>query len=229
MLKAIVFDFDGIVADSEPLHHEAFRRMTAPMGLDISYGTYAEKYLGYDDRDFFRVVLRELGRCDEAADNERIAVLCQEKQEVFEAVVSEGVAAIPGVLELIEEAKSAMPVAVASGATRRDIEMILSRLSLEGVFAPIVTADDVQQSKPHPQTYRLAASGVAARHPELGIEPGDCLAIEDSAPGLESALGAGLMTLGVGTTGPVSALHRANRAVASFEGVTLETLRAWFG
>ncbi len=228
-LKAIVFDFDGIVADSEPLHCEAFRRMVEPWGVTFTFDEYAARYMGYDDRDFFRVTLKELGRGPEANDAARIEALCVEKQDLFEKVVEEGVEAVPGVLRLIEEAQAVMPLAVASGATRRDIALIVDRLGLNGCFDPIVTADDVARSKPHPETYRLAAEGLARRHPDGAIGPDTCLAIEDTAIGIRSARTAGLLTLGVATTSPIASLNEAHRTVPNFAAVSLDMLREWFG
>jgi beta-phosphoglucomutase len=228
-LKAIVFDFDGIVADSEPLHCEAFRRMVEPWGVTFTFEEYAVRYMGYDDRDFFRVTLQELGRGGEANDSDRIEALSMAKQRVFEKVVEEGVEAVPGVLPLIGEVQAVMPLAVASGATRRDIELIVDRLGLHGCFDPIVTADDVAKSKPHPETYALAADGLAQRHPDRGIRLDTCLAIEDTPIGIRSARAAGLLTLGVATTSPLASLNEAHRAVPSFAEVSLEKLRDWFG
>ena len=229
MLKAIVFDFDGVIVDSEPLHFAAFLETFQPFGVSFDYAEYLERFVGYDDRDVARIVLAELaGRGDEADNADRLAELCRHKQEAFERIVAEGAKPIPGALELIAEAARTRPLAVASGATRRDIELILSQLGLEGRFAPIVTADDVSRSKPDPETYRLAVEGLAARHPAAGIEPATTLAIEDTSTGLAAARAAGLQTLGVATTESHNSLHLAHRAVESLTEVDMATLEQWF-
>lgn len=122
-----------------------------------------------------------------------------------------------------------MPIAIASGATRLDIELMLEGLGLRERFELIVSANDVSVSKPHPQTYARAAEQLAAMHPGLGLRPGECLAIEDTAAGIESATGAGLLTLGLTTTGPAETLHRAMRVVPNLTGVTIDQLRRWYG
>ncbi len=230
MLDAIVFDFDGVIVDSEPLHFAAFLETVRPMGVRFDYAQYLEHYVGYDDRDVIRIILGEvLGRPEEAADPQRIADLCHSKQLAFEAIVAQGARPIPGALELIASAKGKLPLAIASGATRRDIELILDQLGIQEVFDPIVTADDVEKSKPHPQTYSAAVDGLAQRHPDRSIDPSRSLAIEDTPTGLASARAAGLKTLGVATTGPQSSLHLAHRAVESLTEVDLDTLEKWFG
>lgn len=230
MLKAIVFDFDGVIVDSEPLHYRAFLRIARTLGVDFSYDEYLEKYIGYDDRDAFRAMLKlPTGVEGAKADQDRVSKLVEAKADAFEAVVGEGIETIPGTVELIREAGAAMPIAIASGATRRDIDLILRRLGLESLFRTIVTADLVARSKPDPESYAMAVRLLGERHAGEGISPGHCLSIEDTAAGIESARGAGLMTLGLASSGPAAKLHRAHRVVPSMKGVDLARIRAWFG
>lgn len=225
MLKAIVFDFDGVVVDSEPLHYRAFIEVGRGIGVAFDYDYYLNHYIGYDDRDAFRAILSSASL---PADDARIAGLCHQKKIAFENLVNQGAAAIPGAVQLIDEAHGQLPIAIGSGATSFDIELMLQALGRRESFDVIVSADHVTRSKPDPATYRMAAEQLAARHPELGLTPGECLAIEDTAAGIESARGAGLLTLGITTTGPASALTRAHRVEPGLQGVTLEKLREWF-
>jgi beta-phosphoglucomutase len=225
MLKAIIFDFDGVIVDSEPVHFRAFQEVARSFGFGFDYRHYLEHYIGFDDRDGFRHMLREAGRPAEEA---RVRELCEAKQEVFERMVGEGVPMIPGARDLIEEASSQLPIAIASGATRADIELVLAGLKLRDRFALIVSADDVASSKPHPLTYALAAERLAAANPAAGLEPRACLAIEDTAAGVASARGAGLRTLGLTTTGPAEKLREADRVIDDLAGVTLGQLGAWY-
>lgn len=101
MLKAIVFDFDGVVVDSEPLHYRGFLEVAQSMGFTFDYETYLRQYVGFDDRDGFRHILREMGH---PVDERRVLELCAAKQVVIERLVREGVPMIPGARELIEEA-----------------------------------------------------------------------------------------------------------------------------
>lgn len=225
MFKAIVFDFDGVVVDSEPLHYRAFLQVGKGIGVAFDYAHYLRHYIGFDDRDAFRVMLASVGLPAEEA---HVAELCRQKKTAFEGLVNQGAAAIPGAVDLIDEAYGQIPIAIGSGATAFDIELMLKGLGRRDRFEVIVSADDVYRSKPDPATYRLAVDKLAAKHPGLNLTPGDCLAIEDTAAGIESARGAGLMTLGITTTGPASALTRAGRVEQGLQGVTMSLLRQWF-
>jgi len=163
-----------------------------------------------------------------AVEPARLAELCRAKGDAFAAVVEEGVEPIAGMPDLVRSAAARLPIAIASGATRSDIDLILGKLKLADCFAIIVTADDVAKSKPDPASYRLAVQRLAQRHPELNLQPGECLAIEDTAAGVQSARGAGLMTLGLATTSGAAALHHAQRVIDSGRGLTVEQLRQWF-
>lgn len=226
MLKAIIFDFDGVVVDSEPVHYKAFMEIGKDLGVAFDYQHYLRHYIGYDDRDAIRAMLIEAGM---PTDDAHIAELKKTKQVAFENLVNQGAAAIPGAVELIDEAHSHIPIAIASGATTLDIELMLKSLNRLDRFEIIVSADHVRRSKPDPTTYRMAYEKLAEKHPEQALLPENCLAIEDTAAGIESANGAGLLTLGITTTGPAAALSRANRVEAGLEGLTLATLRTWFG
>lgn len=229
MLKAVVFDFDGVLVDSEPLHYRAFRRIAQRFGVDFTYGQYLERYVGFDDRDGFRAILVEAGQADRATDRAQVARLCAAKARAFEDAVEEGIRAFPGAIELVRELHPRLPLAIASGATRRDIEIVLGKLDLMAKFDPVISADDVEHSKPDPQTYVLAVRGLAARRPDLHIQPQECLAIEDTQAGLEAARQAGLMTLGVDTSGQgLTRMGLADRVLPSLQGVGWEKLRTWY-
>jgi len=142
--------------------------------------------------------------------------------------VGQGVEPIAGVIDLISDIGQQAPIAIASGATRRDIDLVLDKLALTQRFDPIITANDVQRSKPDPATYTRAVNGLAARRPELAIQSHQCLAIEDTPAGIESAKRAGLKTLGVATTYPSEKLRIADRVVQTMESVTFDQLCDWF-
>ena len=234
MLQAIVFDFDGVLVDSEPLHYQAFLDVARPMGVTFDYDHYRHELIGYDDRDVFRILLAHGDMSVPPSDEEpTLRRLIGEKQQAFEALVrAGGVEAVPGALELLREAAGEMPVAIASGATRADIELITQSLGVRDLFDAVVTADDVQRSKPDPATYALAVRRLSERGAAGAerLEAATCLAIEDTAAGIESARGAGLMTLGVTTTGPAGVLQHARRVHEGegLAGVTLAKLREWY-
>lgn len=233
MIKAIVFDFDGVIVDSEPLHYRAFLQTAQSQGVpvDFDYDEYLRKYVGYDDRDGFRAMIESVDtRAVAAADfPTKLKHLCDRKEHVFKEIVDAGFETIPGVLDFIAGLPRDLPIAIASGATRADIELILGKLGIKPRFSAIVTASDVARSKPDPQTYRAAFAGLQKKFNDGDLQPKHVVAIEDTAAGIESARGAGLHTLGLTTTTDGSGLGRASRVIKSLVGLNLEQVQKWFG
>ena len=221
MLDAVIFDFDGIIVDTEPLHYKAFQELLVPRGLGYSWEEYLERYLGFDDRDAFRESFRTAGRPLSA---EELKALMDGKAQAFLRAVSAGVAPYPGVVELIRSISGTLPLALCSGALRGDIDPILSQLDLVGAFDTLVTADEVAASKPDPESYRLALQRLQELFPGR-IEPARSLAIEDTPAGILSATGAGLRVLAVTNSYPEERLSGACRVVDSLAGIDLEGLR----
>ena len=221
MLKAVVFDFDGIIVDSEPLHYRAFQKILEPLGAGFSWAQYTEKYMGYDDRDAFREAFRVAAL---PLTDHKLAEIISLKASLFQEVASEGVSSYPGVIQLIKSISGVIPLAVCSGALRSDILPVLEMLSIQDCFDCIVTADDVAASKPDPASYQLAINQLQLLFPKHGITPSDSLAIEDTPAGISSAKGAGLKVLSVTNSYPATDLTSADMVVASLAGVTRETL-----
>jgi beta-phosphoglucomutase len=221
MLDAVIFDFDGIIVDTEPLHYKAFQELLVPLGLGYSWEEYLERYLGFDDRDAFREAFRAGGRTLAAPE---LKSLMDGKAEAFLRIVSVGVAPYPGVVELIRSISGTLPLALCSGALRGDIDPILAQLDLVGAFDALVTADEVAASKPDPESYRLAVQRLQALFPGR-VDPARSLAIEDTPAGIVSATGAGLRVLAVTNSYPKERLTGACRVVVSLAGVDLEGLR----
>lgn len=209
MLLSVIFDFDGIIVDSERLHWTAFNRVLKPLGKTISWAEYTKTFIGFDDRDTFRHAFPELGKAE-------VVALIKKKAAAFQDLLeSDGAAALPGSVELIKHLSGQIPIAICSGALRADILPILGGLGIEKAFDIIVTADDTHISKPDPAPYKLAAK-------KLGVTSG--LAIEDTPAGIASAKGAGLKVLAVTNSYPAEALTQADAVVASLEGLTFEKL-----
>ena len=227
-MKAIVFDFDGVVFDSEPVHFQAFLMVSKGLGVEFDYQKYLQDFIGFDDRDAFRVMLDMIGY--EGDRTAKVAELCDQKQDAFESLVKAGVAKpIEGVMDFVKQVRDAgVPFAVASGATRLDIELMLDSIGMRDVFNVIVTADDVAVSKPHPETYEKAVAKLAEKHPEKGLVTKRCIAIEDTATGIKSAKAAGLQVLGITTSYESDRLHEAHRVIDRFEEISPEILKSWF-
>lgn len=204
MLKSVIFDFDGIIVDTEPYHHQAFMEVLQPYGISCSWEEYLELYAGFDDRDALRAFFAHAGR---RVSKTHLSGLLAAKAEAFAAIVSGGVTPYPGVLGLIRTLAYDLPLGLCSGAVRSDILPILSQIGLDNVFQVIVTADDVPVSKPDPRCYRLALQRLDGLSPHLGINGPSCLAIEDTPTGIAAARGAGLPVLAITNNYPAERLQ----------------------
>lgn len=222
MLSAVIFDFDGVIVDTEPLHYKAFQEILMPRGLGYSWEEYLDRYIGFDDRDAFREAFNAGGeRIDERVLRDAI----DEKARAFLRAIASGVEPYPGVIPLIRSLAGNLPLALCSGALPSDIHPILKQLGIDGAFDIIVTAADVRASKPDPESYLLAVARLKDAFPGNGIVPGNCLAIEDTPAGIASASGAGLNVLAVTNSYPEENLTGANRVVTSLAGIDAEGLR----
>jgi beta-phosphoglucomutase len=225
MLSAVIFDFDGIIVDTEPLHYKAFQEILAPLGLGYSWDEYLRCYIGFDDRDAFREAFSRGGG---QVDEQRLRDLIDEKAGAFQRAIASGVEPYPGVISLIRSIAGNLPLALCSGALPSDIHPILKQLGIDNAFDVIVTATDVQASKPAPESYLLAVARLRTLFPENGIVAGNCLAIEDTPAGIASAGGADLKVLAVTNSYPGESLGGADKVVSSLVGIDLEGLRLLF-
>ena len=215
-MRGVVFDFDGVLADSEPLHLAACQQVFASVGVELSREEYYAKYLGYDDPTMFRVLAAERGW---EFDRKQIEALIAEKARVFDAIIESRDVLYPGAAECIERLAREFPLGIASGALRHEIEMILRRAGLDRHIRFIVASGDTPQSKPAPDPYARAAQ----LHQ---LPPSACVAIEDSRWGIESAKSAGLKCVGITNTYPAAELSRADRVIASLDEFTADLIRA---
>ena len=218
-LQAIVFDFDGVIANSEPLHLRAFQQALADRRLTLTTQDYYSRYLGYDDDGVFRHVAHDRGV--ELTDDE-IAGLVARKGEHIQALLSAGEVLFPGAASFIRHAAAAVPVAIASGAQRHEIEAILEATGLRDHFAVIVAAGDTVRGKPAPDPYARAFQVLQRSNASLVQDR--CAAIEDSRWGLESARGAGLRCVAVMNSYPASELPGAELIVEGLNTLTLDML-----
>jgi len=212
MISGILFDFDGIIVDSERLHWKAFNVVFKLQSLTVSWGQYLEYYVGFDDRGTFRYALPNI-------DDGELKKLIAQKAAAFQKVLrDEGATALPGSVDLIKHLSGRLPLAICSGALHEDIDPIIGSLGIAEAFDTIVTADETHISKPDPAPYRLAMQ-------QLGVTGG--LAIEDTPAGIASAKGAGLQVLAVTNSYEREFLTEADVVVDSLEGLTLEKLNAF--
>jgi len=214
-LRAIVFDFDGVIANSEPLHFRVFSDVLAAEGLPLSEHDYYDRYLGFDDVGVFRAVGVATTRIDDLVKQKavRLAALERDVSILF-----------PGAAAAIRRLAASVPLAIASGAIGAEIRRVLERERLAQYFVAVVSAEDTLQSKPAPDPYLRA---VARLDEACGghLSARECVAIEDSRWGLESARTAGLRTVGITHTYTARTLE-ADLVVDALERLEIGSLRS---
>jgi beta-phosphoglucomutase-like phosphatase (HAD superfamily) len=222
VIRAVVFDFDGVIANSEPLHFRGFRDVLATESIALTEAEYYDRYLGYNDERAFREIGAERGR---RWDEQAIGSLIARKAAVMEELEQHESILFPGAREAIERLAGMCPLAIASGALRSEIERALEREGLKDHFMVIVSADDGGASKPAPDPYLRAVERLSKTGAESEpLRPSDCVAVEDSPWGLASARAAGLFTIGVTHTYTRDGLAQADVVLDTLDTLTWEML-----
>jgi beta-phosphoglucomutase len=219
-LQAVIFDFDGVIADSEPLHLRAFQQALAEEGIALDRAEYFTRYLGYDDVGMFAALARDRAL---AMSDRHITELVARKGKKLQTMLNGGEVLFPGAAGFIRAAAAAVPIAIASGALRHEIVEIIEGAGLEDLFTTIVASGDTPESKPSPAPYLLAFKQLQQASGS-NLDPERCVAIEDSVWGLESARGAGLRCVGVTTSYAADQLTGAELVVDGLRALTIPAL-----
>lgn len=220
-VRAVVFDFDGVIANSEPLHFAAYRDVLAAEDVTLTESDYYERYLGFDDERAFEAIASDRGR---VWDKTAITRLTERKAAILEQMEQGRSILFPGAREAIERLAGVCALAIASGALRSEIERVLEREHLARHFQTIVSGDDGIASKPSPDPYLRVVERLA-RETGRPLAASECVAVEDSPWGIESAHGAGLRTVAISHTYSVNALGTADGVIAHLDQLTWEFLR----
>ncbi|HKY19625.1 MAG TPA: HAD family phosphatase [Vicinamibacterales bacterium] len=219
MLQAVFFDFDGVIADSEPLHLRAYQAVLRRDGINLDRSDYYGRYLGYDDVGLFQALAKDRGI---ALKDETIDTWIAAKSRIVEEMLSNDSVLFPGAASCITMFAERVPLAIASGALEPEIALVLEQAGLRGCFTAIASASDGVRGKPAPDLYLLAIAKLRER---LGnhttLDPASCIAIEDSHWGLEAAAKAGLRCVAITNTYPASELGSADLIVERLSDLTL--------
>lgn len=223
MLRALVFDFDGVVVDSEPIILKLTQEMAAQEGWSVSADEYYGEYLALDDRGIVEHLYRSHGRpVDPRQRDERVAW----KARAYKKIIRQGLPPFPGAVDFIRRAAARFPLAIASGSLRAEIEHLLEALKLRDVFRLIVSAEDTLRSKPDPEIYLKALSQLQALadFQPLKLRASECLAIEDAPGGILAARAAGFRCLALAHSRPRQDLQRAEWVFNGFQEVDLDKI-----
>jgi len=216
--RAVVLDFNGTVSDDEPLLAELFVEIFGEIGIEVTEERYFGEFAGYSDPEIVERVLAAAGRPDPAVGRRLLA----RRTELYLARAGSGETVHPAVAACVREIADRVPVAVASGAVRAEVEAVLDGVGLRSLLAAVVTADDVARGKPDPEGYRIALD-------RLGVRGADALSFEDTHFGVMAALAAGMRCIGVGATMSADRLRDAGaEAVVARLDWSIPTVRGLF-
>jgi len=226
MIRAIIFDFNGVLIDDEHLHFELFRDVVATRGVTLTDAMYHETYLGYDDRRCFEEVLKDAGQPAAASELDR---LIAEKAALYQERAAGGLRIFPGAAESLASLADRWPVAINSGALRPEIVLALGQMGVLDRVTAIVSAEDTKYCKPDPEGYELALDALRSAHGD-DIEAGHCLVIEDSLAGIQAGKGAGMWVVGVSNTYSDPELRGAgaDAVISGLEDFSPESIRRLF-
>lgn len=227
MLKAIIFDFNGVILDDEPLHFKAMQETAATLGIDLTREAYWEKYLPLDDRECLEAICRDHAIHLNAEQRTR---LLEFKTASYNRLLQNRFPIFPGAVQFIQSAAQRYPLALASGARREEIETTLQATGLNRYFIVKVASEDFTLGKPHPQSFILALKMLNTTLNRMSdpIRPGECLVIEDSIGGVAGARAAGMKCLAVSNSYPSEKLQEANGVVRSLNELHVDGLTALF-
>ncbi|MDX2212784.1 MAG: HAD family phosphatase [Oculatellaceae cyanobacterium bins.114] len=229
MLKAVLFDFNGIIINDEPLHQKLIDQLLIEENLRPKPEEYWQTCVGRSDRACLTDLLTQRGRVvTDKYLNDLIARKSRAYQQQLQAI--DKLPIYPGLTDLIFQLRSSqIKMAVVSGAVRAEIELVLERSQLAQHFSVIVAGDEITQSKPEPEGYLLAVKRLNQQFPDLLLQPNECLAIEDTFAGIEAAKRAGIQVVGVANTYPFHMMQRqANWAVDYLMELELDRIRDRF-
>jgi beta-phosphoglucomutase len=226
-VRAVIFDFNGVIVDDEPIHMRLYREVLAEEGAPITEREYRERYLGMDDRGIFAAALRDRGLGERAAADGYVAALVERKAGRYLRAIEREARPVAGAIDLVRAcaARTAGRIAVVSGALRQEIDAVLRAFEVRDLFPVVIAQDDMTHGKPDPEGFLRGLAALGRLEP-IGLAAREVAVIEDSVPGVIAARRAGMRCLGVTTSCPADALRRAGagRVVATLEALDPATL-----
>ncbi|MEA2709189.1 MAG: beta-phosphoglucomutase [Phycisphaerales bacterium] len=212
---AVLFDFDGVLCNSEPLHFFAFQEVLAAEKIELTEAEYYNEMLGFDDKGAFKHVFAMKGR--ELDPKTFLRVMTRKSEVMMDLIRRRKFKPLPGVEEFVRGLWRHCPLAICSGALREEIEAMLEGLSLRDCFSVIVAAEDVEVGKPDPRGYLLTATLLSEKisPAKKPLKPADCLIVEDAPTVIREVKKIGFPTLAVATSYPPEKLAEADYVVES--------------
>lgn len=223
-LRAIFLDFNGVIVNDELVHFVLFQKVLKEEGMTLNSEEYYSTFIGMDDRGCFQTVL---GNHQGTVTEDRVEELVRRKAKYYREKIQEGIPLFPGVEGFIRDVSRHCYVGVVSGALRSEILTVLNRARLVDCFQVVVSAEETKNWKPHPEGYLLALELLNERI-RPAVAAGECVAIEDTAAGIEAAHGAGMKCLAVTNSCAADDLNEAEVLIQSLESLSWDKAAALF-
>jgi beta-phosphoglucomutase len=223
MLGAVIFDFDGVLVDSEQIHHKAFNRVLTKFHYQLSSREYYDRFLGLSDEELLRIVDKERHL---SLSSQQFGQLLGEKANLFKEMAATEAGIIEGVPQFLNMLfGNKIPIGICSGALLPEIETILESAGLRNYFEVIVSAEQVEKGKPDPEGFLLALK-LLNKKLRKSIKPADCVVIEDSQWGLQAAKAAGMRAVAITNTYAAEHLKPADKIIVHLSELSLSELNA---
>ena len=214
MIKAILFDFNGVIINDEPLQMKAYQEVLAQYDIPLSEAEYYNS-LGMDDRTFIHTAFE---RSKKTLTDEIMMAVCKVKGEVHRGLLTDDLPLFPGIVTFLKAASRCYELGIVSMSNAEELQYVLERTQLKALFSVVITAEDVNVCKPAPDCYLLAHERLNEQlrdARQLPLLPEECLVVEDSPPGIQSGREAGMRTLGVTNTVTEEELRDAGAEVVT--------------
>lgn len=212
MIKAIIFDMNGVIIDDEHIHEMAFKNTLAKYGIELDHNTYLEFFAGKTDNFGYENIAEKFGK------NLPIDKLLEEKKRIYLELFPESKRDYPGVIKLINSLSNNFVLALTSSSTRKEVDLIINEFGIKDNFKITISANDVKKGKPDPEPYIVTAE-------KIGLKPEECAVIEDSRSGVISAKAAGCYCIGITTTHSEEDLAEADIIVNDFKSINSNLIK----
>ena len=227
-IRAIIFDFNGVILDDEHLHFEAFQESLANADLTLTQDLYLTHYLGLNDWGFFEAFLKDHNATH--AKGRSIDQWVEAKSEIYLRLLANEMPLFPGAKSCIQHLAQNVTLAINSGARRHEIENTLKWAQLTSCFQTVFSADEIRNGKPAPDGYLAAFEALKEQSPALhDLQTSECLVIEDAPHGIAAAHAAGMPCVGVAQSQPASDLHMADWVIETVTEFNWENICQRFG
>jgi beta-phosphoglucomutase len=229
VLKAILFDFNGVIINDESIHHQSLEELLLAENLPLQGKELWQMSVGRSDRSCLREILKLHGRfvTDEYLDKlvvKKASIYRQRLQQLVTLPI------YPEVIPFIDKMyTSGYKLAIVTGSVRSEAELVLKQAELDRYFEITISGDDIYESKPDPEGYLLAVKRLNELNPDLNLLPSECLAIEDTFAGIQAAKLAKIQVVAIANTYPFHMLQRqANWTIDAFADLELDRINKFF-